>query len=427
MLTKEQMKERMNEIIKEEEKIHEKASNENRDFTPSEQEKWDALEIEFEGLVSLRDRAKRERWGQEPIKPDPQDYGIEDRDIQLSQTGVSLRAYTPKNLRRDYYRFNVNGNTARDAFNRYLMWGERALTATEYRNLAMDLDASGGFLTAPVELAKEIIKDLDDEVVIRQLSRKFTMTHAMSLGVPELADDLGDPEWTAELKTGSEDDDMDFQRRDLYPHPVARRIRVSNKLLRAAVGGLSPENLVRERMAYKLGVVGENAYMTGDGVNKPLGIFIASNDGIDTSRDTTSTGSATVQADDFITAVGALKAGYRKNATWVFHRDLETRIMKLKTGDGAYIWQSGLSKGGPPSLCGLPYVLSEYAPHTFSSGQYIAIVGDFRFYWIVDALNVQIQVLKELYAETNQTGFICRVESDGAPVVANAFSRIKLG
>jgi HK97 family phage major capsid protein len=82
----------------------------------------------------------------------------------------------------------------------------------------------------------------------------------------------------------------------------------------------------------------------------------------------------------------------------------------------------------PPTLCGRPYVLSEYAPNDFSTDEYIAIIGDFNYYWIVDALSSdQIQVLKELYSASNQTGFICRLETDAVPVVANALSRIKLG
>ena len=37
-----------------------------------------------------------------------------------------------------------------------------------------------------------------------------------------------------------------------------------------------------------------------------------------------------------------------------------------------------------------------------------------------------VQRLVELYAETNQTGFIGRVETDGMPVLAEAFARVKL-
>jgi hypothetical protein len=37
-----------------------------------------------------------------------------------------------------------------------------------------------------------------------------------------------------------------------------------------------------------------------------------------------------------------------------------------------------------------------------------------------------LQRLVELYAESNQTGFIGRYQGDGAPVLGEAFARVKL-
>ncbi len=71
--------------------------------------------------------------------------------------------------------------------------------------------------------------------------------------------------------------------------------------------------------------------------------------------------------------------------------------------------------------------MSEFAPSSMTASQYVAIVGDFRFYWIADSLQVQIQVLDQLYAESNQTGYIVRAEVDGMPVKEEAFSRMQMG
>jgi HK97 family phage major capsid protein len=60
-----------------------------------------------------------------------------------------------------------------------------------------------------------------------------------------------------------------------------------------------------------------------------------------------------------------------------------------------------------------------------TTGQYIGIVGDFSKYEIVDALDIEIQRLVELFALTNQVGFISRAETDGMPGLAEAFVRIK--
>ena len=48
------------------------------------------------------------------------------------------------------------------------------------------------------------------------------------------------------------------------------------------------------------------------------------------------------------------------------------------------------------------------------SRPYIGILGNFSHYWIADAMSMQIQRLNELYAETNQVGFIGRLETERA-------------
>jgi HK97 family phage major capsid protein len=70
--------------------------------------------------------------------------------------------------------------------------------------------------------------------------------------------------------------------------------------------------------------------------------------------------------------------------------------------------------------------MSEYAPSTFTTGLYVGILGDFSKYWIVDALDMEMQRLVELYAATNQIGFIGRKETDGMPCLEEAFVRVTL-
>jgi HK97 family phage major capsid protein len=83
-------------------------------------------------------------------------------------------------------------------------------------------------------------------------------------------------------------------------------------------------------------------------------------------------------------------------------------------------------EGEPDTILGRPLMISEYAPNTFTTGLYVGMFGDFSNYWIADLLDMQIQVLTELYAETNQDGFIGRYEGDGMPVLEEAFARVKL-
>ena len=71
-------------------------------------------------------------------------------------------------------------------------------------------------------------------------------------------------------------------------------------------------------------------------------------------------------------------------------------------------------------------MLSEYAPNTFTTGLYVGLIVAMDHYHIADAEGVIIQRLGELYSLADQTGFIARLETDGTPVLEEAFARVKL-
>lgn len=299
------------------------------------------------------------------------------------------------------------------------------------RALNMGVDPEGGYLVPPMEFVEQLIQGVDDMVQIRQLATTQQLTDGASLGVPTLDTDLDDAEWTSEVGTGSQDDSLRFGRRELNPHPLAKRVKMSRTLLRRAA--LGPEGIVRDRLGYKFGVTAEKAYMTGDGNQKPLGLFTASSDGISTSRDVdiSTDGTALVNsasgraADDLIDAKYTLKPQYWRRARWLFHRHVIRDIRKLKDANDQYLWQPGLAGGRPDTILEIPYLPSEFAPNTFTDNSYLGMLGDFSNYWIADSLAMEVQRLVELYAESNQVGFIGRLESDGMPVLEEAFVRLQ--
>lgn len=313
----------------------------------------------------------------------------------------------------------------RRAFDAFLRGGWGGLAPAEHRALQSDINTQGGYLVTPTQFVEEMLQAVDNAVFIRQWATKHQVPSAQSLGVPSLEADPADPTWTAELATGTEDGSMKFGKRELLPHPLAKRVKLSNKLLRQVPNA---EALVRARLGYKFGVTMEANYLIGNGAGQPLGVFVASTDGIPTTRDVSADNTATaVTADGLINAKYALKGQYWPKARWMFHRDVLKTIAKLKDTANNYIWRESVRAGEPDTLLGLPVFMSEYAPSTMTSGLYVGILGDFSFYWIADATDMQVQRLVELYAETNQVGLIGRLESDGMPVLAEAFVRVKLG
>jgi HK97 family phage major capsid protein len=421
--------------------LNTKVLNENREYTESETALWYELDAEVEEykvrIEAMQERIDKHRDYKPSVGPLSHRSGtkldmdrcnpVDHRSSQLDNKKVihEMRALE-KAVAEDDYVYRENGDSSRDAFNRYLKYGWSAVDAGSARNLQADVDTSGGFATVPIKIMQKLIHGFNNAVFLRQFATVIPVPDAMSLGAPEMLSDMGDLEWSSELTTGSEDTDLDFARRDLVPRPLARRIRVSNKFMRLSV--LPPETLIAQRFEYVMGTVLESNYLNGTGANQPLGCLVASNDGISVNRDvSTHNTSGALKADNLIACVGELKAQHRRNARWILHRSTEEAVRKMKTGTGDYIWKPGLEKN-PNTLLGFPIHLSEYAPDydTISSGDYVAILGDFSWYWIIDALTLQVKRLDELYAESDQTGFIARYEGDGAPVLEDAFVRSQL-
>ena len=407
-------------LITESKTVWEKINEEKRDATPEE----------LTNIRALQDRALAMGSESELLVREAE---IEERDLESAGTAAgqadsgqggsgSLDSSTPETREAA-----IQSAAAMRAFDHYLEAGPAALNQEELRALQLDSQEAGGFLVPPSRWLAQLIQAVDDQVFIRGLATKLTVPNAQSVGVPSLDADPADADWTTEILTGSEDSTMDFGKREMTPHPLAKLIKVSNKLMRATAGGLNVEALTRDRLAYKFAVSQEKGFLTGTGAQQPLGVFTAAAEGISTGRDV-STGNTTtgMEFDGLIEAKYTLKGSYWQRARWMFHRDGVKQIALLKDGEGQYIWRESVRAGEPDRVLGLPIMMSEYAPNTFTTGLYVGILGDWSRYWIVDALSFTLQRLVELYATTNQTGFIGRLETDGMPVLEEAFVRVTL-
>lgn len=305
------------------------------------------------------------------------------------------------------------------------MLGEKL--SREERALSAGLFTEGGATYMSETFLNELIKFVDDQTFVRRLARIIQVRGTDSAFAPSLDADPGDSDWTSELATGSEDSTMAFGGRKLTPHPCAKRIKISKTLVQRSAMNIVA--FAQQRLAYKMGITVEKAFMTGNGAMQPLGIFTASAQGISTGRDVSTDNTTTAMtADGLKNAFYSLKQAHRASpaCAWIVHRDGLLMISKFKDGEGRYLWQQSIVEGDPDRLMGKPVFDSEYAPNTFTTGLYVGIVGNFDWYWLVEALNYEVQQLNELYAETNQVGLITRYEGDGAPVLEEAFARVKL-
>lgn len=375
-----------------------------RAMTAEEEQNWARLDATLQSLEGEIKRGERVR--------DAERRAVEDTKPADSEPGNSKggRSYSAE---------------TRSAFNRALAYGVHSLSPDEARDLQADSDTAGGYLTPDMQFMNELIKAVDDQTIMRQVSRVIPVNGADSLGAPVLDNRAGAATWGTELTVATADSTMSFGRRELTPHDLTIYIKVSQKLLQKS--GIPAEQLVRDELAYSAAITEEQGFLSGSGSGQPLGVFTASTLGISTGRDvSTGNTSTAIGADGLIEAKHSLKANYWPRARWIFHRTAIKNIRKLKDGDGQYLWQPGIAAGLPAQICEVPYLISEYAPSTFTTGLYVGIIGDFSRYWIADDMGMSLQRLNELLALTNQVGFIGRMRVDGMPVLEEAFARVTL-
>lgn len=316
-----------------------------------------------------------------------------------------------------------------DSFNSFLRHGLDLMPMQKRTTLQVDSAEGGGMVVASERFVNGILAAADNIVVIRGLATGFQVAYEETLGQPTLDGDLSVFTWAGELTESAEDTGLALGLRELKPKALKRKhVKISKLLLESPK--LNTEQIVVDRAAVALANTLESAYCTGTGANQPLGLFTASDLGIGTARDVSTSNTATeLRGDNLITVQGTLKTAYQRNARWLFHRDAITQIRKLKDGEGQYLWQPGLQQGEPSLILGKPYVTGDYVPNTFTASSYVGMYGDFTYYYYADAFSgMTIQRLVELYSLTGQIALLFdKLAADGMPVLSEAFVRIKLG
>jgi HK97 family phage major capsid protein len=288
-------------------------------------------------------------------------------------------------------------------------------------------DNKGGY-AVPLGMVSMVLDYLDKAVSMRQLALVLPpMPQAAAIHVPVLEDDGADADWTEDVPTSDiqdAGDEYQFGDREFIPHLMARMIKVSDKFDRSAAAGALM--LVSRWLASKFARTEEKGFLTGDGNKKPLGVFVASDQGIPTSCDVTASSATAFTGDDVLDTFHGLAAQFIANATWIMHPAVLAHTRKLKDGNGAYLLALGQG-GEPDGILGRPVRLSDYAPGAFTAGQYTLVVGDFaEGYMIADSLEMNVQRLSEKFVRTSQIGYIGRKETDGSAVRPAAFRRLRL-
>ena len=276
------------------------------------------------------------------------------------------------------------------------------------------IDENGGYLV-PEEYDHRLIDVLNEENIMRRLGTTITTSGQHKINIAATKPAAAWIEEGGALTFG--DATFDQIMLDAYKLHVA--IKVTEELLYDNAFHL--ENYIIDQFGKALANAEEDAFLNGDGTGKPLGIF-AANGG---AQKNVVTAKASIESDDIINLVYALKRPYRKNAKFILNDQTIASIRKLKDGNGQYMWQPALISGEPDRLLGYEVLTSPFAPVAEAGKPFIAF-GDFKYYNIGDRGTRSFQELKELFAGNGMVGYVAKERVDGKLILPEAVQLLTL-
>ena len=276
--------------------------------------------------------------------------------------------------------------------------------------LQIGTDSEGGYLV-PDEYERTLVEALEEENIFRQMA-KVIKTSSGDRKIPVVAS-KGTASWIDEEGAFPESDDS-FGQVSIGAYKLGTLIKVSEELLNDSVFDL--QSYISREFARRIGAKEEEAFFTGDGKGKPLGVLAATG-GAETG--VTAASATAVTADELMDLYYSLKSPYRKKSMWVLNDSTIKAIRKLKDNNGQYLWQPSLTAGTPDMILGRPIKTSAYMPAMAAGAKTIAF-GDFSYYWIADRQGRSFKRLNELFAATGQVGFLASQRVDGKMILAEA-------
>jgi HK97 family phage major capsid protein len=265
----------------------------------------------------------------------------------------------------------------------YLRTGRTA----ELKSLNTAIPADGGY-AVPREIDALIARELVEISPIRGLAQ---VVQTGTSGYRKLISTGGTASgWVSESAGRPETDAPTFAEiappsGELYANPAASQVMLDD-------AAFDLEAWLASEIAMEFARAEGAAFVNGNGVNMPAGFLTAPvsviGDGarpfgtvqyVGTGDDA---GFGTAPEAKLIDLVHTLKAGHRQGASWVMNSATLSEVRKLKTADGAFLWQPGLVEGQPDRLLGYPVVEAEDMPDV-ANGAFPIAFGNFRAGYLI--------------------------------------------
>lgn len=300
---------------------------------------------------------------------------------------------------------------------------------TEVKSLSGGVASDGGY-AVPREIDALIATRLKDVSPIRSIAQ---IVQTGSAGYRKLITTGGTASgWVSETATRPETATPSFAEiappsGELYANPAASQAMLDDV-------AFDLETWLADEIAAEFARAEGAAFVNGNGTNRPRGFLSGTPSAADDAARAFGTlqflgsGNATSLGaepeEKLIDLVHSLKSGHRQGASWVMNAATLAEVRKLKTSDGAFVWQPGLVEGQPDRLLGYPVVEAEDMPDIAANSFPIAF-GNFRAGYLI-AERSATSILRDPFTNKPFVHFYATKRIGGQVLDSDAIKLLKI-
>lgn len=377
-----------------------KAETETRALTSDEQKEFDTLETQANDLTATISRIK----ALEGAEQAEVDAGDEDREEEGDGEGEGDKARATREQKETadfaaYIRSAANGRETR----------------------ALDLGSNGAIV--PKTIANKIVARVYDLSPVVEKANVYRTKG--TLAIPQYGVDANASNDDIAMAYASEFTDLTahqgaFGSIDLGSFLAGALAKVSNSLINNT--DIDVVAKVVELMSQTVARFLEKEILTGTS-GKANGT-----QSLPASQIVTAASATAIAADELIDLRNKVKSIFRTGGFYVFHQDTVTKIEKLKDGNNQYLFNTDKAEGPwSGTVGGYPVYPSDAMPATLAAG---VVAGYFVNPGAALAVrlspDVEIQVLRELYAAQHATGVVAWVDFDTDVENFQAIAQLKM-
>ena len=318
------------------------------------------------------------------------------------------------------------GEAKKETFGQFLVKarkGDKELRDMTTKALSEGVGADGGYLV-PEEFMAEIQRVQLENTVVRGSGARVINMNSNILKMPaaNVASNAAgslyggiSASWSGEAVPATASAPK-FKQVTLEAKKLIGYVESSDELDNDAI--VSMGGLLQDLFAQSLAFEEDVAFLTGNGVNKPLGILNAP-----ATVAVTRTSASKVVTTDL---VNMLARFYRKGGTpvWIVNQTVLPEIYKLADDNNNFILlpgsNSNISGALPTTIYGIPVVVTEKLPALGTSGD--IMLADMGFYLIGDRqrLTIDESIHAKFNTDEKSWRFVQRV--DGQPWIDSAIT-----